>query len=154
DGATPGVFPAAADQVGSSGAASVDPAGPAPPPLISDEGIVAVAPPAAVSPVRPAAPSPDTTPEGYLRRAREEFDAGRIGSALSVLDHFREQYPGGSDEVWWLYGQLFEANGPNRDIRSALDYYRRLIREYPQSPRYAEARRRIAYLERYYFNIP
>jgi TolA-binding protein len=116
---------------------------------------VEVTPPAAVSPVRPAGtPFPDTTPEGYLRRAREEFDAGRIGSALSILDQFREGYPGGSDEAWWLYGQLFEANGSNRDIRSALDYYRRIIREYPQSPRYAEARRRIAYLERYYFNIP
>jgi outer membrane protein assembly factor BamD (BamD/ComL family) len=73
--------------------------------------------------------------------------------ALSILDQFRETYPAGSDEAWWLYGQLLEANGPQRDIRSALDYYRRLIREYPQSTRYDEARRRIAYLERYYFNI-
>jgi TolA-binding protein len=123
--------------------------------VINDDGIVAVAPPAAVSPALPAGnPSPDTTPDGYLRRARGEFDAGRIGSALSALDEFREGYPSGSDEAWWLYGQLFEASGPNRDIRSALDYYRRLTREYPQSPRYADARRRIAYLERYYFNIP
>jgi hypothetical protein len=59
----------------------------------------------------------------------------------------------GSDEAWWLYGQFLEAAGPSRDIRSALDYYRRLVREYPQSPRYNEARRRVAYLERYYFSI-
>jgi outer membrane protein assembly factor BamD (BamD/ComL family) len=76
-----------------------------------------------------------------------------IPQALSILDQYREIYPVGSDEAWWLYGQLLEANSPSRDVRSALDYYRRLVREYPQSPRFDEARRRIAYLERYYFNI-
>jgi hypothetical protein len=127
-----------------------EPAPSAPPrPGMSDDAVAAL-PPAPSS----GSLSQDTAPGEYLRRAREEFDAGRIGSALSVLDQFREAYPAGSDEAWWLYGQLFEANSPNRDIRSALDYYRRLTREYPQSPRYAEARRRIAYLERYYFNIP
>jgi outer membrane protein assembly factor BamD (BamD/ComL family) len=76
-----------------------------------------------------------------------------VASAIAILDQFRERYPSGSDEAWWLYGQFYEANSPSRDIRSALDYYRRLVREYPQSPRYNEARRRIAYLERYYINI-
>jgi outer membrane protein assembly factor BamD (BamD/ComL family) len=92
-------------------------------------------------------------PELYLDRARAEYNAGRIGSALGVLDQFRIAYPGGSDEAYWLYAQALEANGPNRDIRLALDYYRRLVGEYPQSDRYDAARRRIAYLERYYFNI-
>jgi tetratricopeptide (TPR) repeat protein len=92
-------------------------------------------------------------PGDYPGRAREEFEAGRVASAISILDQFRERYPSGSDEAWWLYGQFYEANSPSRDIRAALDYYRRLVREYPQSPRYNEARRRIAYLERYYINI-
>jgi outer membrane protein assembly factor BamD (BamD/ComL family) len=77
-----------------------------------------------------------------------------VAEALGLLDQFQEQYPPGSDEAWWLYGQFLEANSPSRDLRSALDYYHRLIREYPQSSRYNDARRRIAYLERYYFNIP
>ncbi|MDR2144323.1 MAG: hypothetical protein LBP29_08140 [Treponema sp.] len=72
---------------------------------------------------------------------------------METLDQFRAAYPGGSDEAYWLYGQALEASGPNRDIRLALDYYRRLTREYPQSSRYDAARRRIAYLERFYFNI-
>jgi len=62
-------------------------------------------------------------------------------------------YPGGSDEAYWLYGQFYEANSPNRNILLSLDYYRRLVSEYPQSSRVADARRRIAYLERYYINI-
>jgi outer membrane protein assembly factor BamD (BamD/ComL family) len=95
----------------------------------------------------------DQQPGDYLERARREFEAGRTAAAVSILDQFRERYPSGSDEAWWLYGQFYEANSPSRDIRSALDYYRRLLREYPQSPRCSEARRRISYLERYYINI-
>jgi hypothetical protein len=92
-------------------------------------------------------------PDAYLAKAKAEYDAGRIAGALETLDQFRAAYPGGSDEAYWLYGQALEASGPNRDIRLALDYYRRLTREYPQSSRYDAARRRIAYLERFYFNI-
>jgi hypothetical protein len=126
-------------------------------PPITDEGIVPVRPPMGVTlgggEASPARLLPDTAPDVYIRRAREEYDAGRVASALSVMDQFRERFPSGSDEGWWLYGQLLEANSPSRDIRTALDYYRRLVREYPQSPRYTDARRRIAYLERYFFNI-
>jgi hypothetical protein len=92
-------------------------------------------------------------PDAYLARAKEEYDAGRIAGALETLDRLWAAYPGGSDEAYWLYGQALEAAGPSRDIRLALDYYRRLTREYPQSSRYDAARRRIAYLERFYFNI-
>ncbi|MDR3335351.1 MAG: tetratricopeptide repeat protein [Treponema sp.] len=109
----------------------------------------------------PAAIPPETTPQplvntlllNYLQQAREAQEAGKIPEALSLLEQFREQYPLGSDEAWWLYGQVLEANSQVRDIRSSLDYYRRLIRDYPQSPRCTDAKRRIAYLERYYFNI-
>jgi hypothetical protein len=95
----------------------------------------------------------DAPPENYLQKAKEEFDSGKIASAIALLDQFREHYPSGSDEAYWLYGQFYEANSPDRDILTALDYYRRLVREYPQSGRCNDARRRIAYLERYYINI-
>jgi hypothetical protein len=63
----------------------------------------------------------DSSPGGYIHRARAEYDAGRIASALDILERFREQFPAGSDEAWWLYGQILEATSPARDIRSALD---------------------------------
>jgi outer membrane protein assembly factor BamD (BamD/ComL family) len=88
-----------------------------------------------------------------MKEAREEFNAGRIASAVTLLDQFRKSFPSGSDEVWWLYGQCYEANSPNRNVLAALDYYRRIVREYPQSSRLSDARRRISYLERYYINI-
>jgi TolA-binding protein len=158
--AAPAESPGGADSPAvSEGPGAADPPGPElRVPGITDEGIVSVVPPAAAGPPpveepRAGAEPPRQSPEEYLKKAREEFDAGRVASAISVLDQFREHFPSGSDEAWWLLGQFHEANSPSRDIRSALDYYRRLVREYPQSSRYNDARRRIAYLERFYINI-
>ncbi|OHE71008.1 MAG: hypothetical protein A2Z99_15935 [Treponema sp. GWB1_62_6] len=92
-------------------------------------------------------------PAAFLALARTESEAGRTANALLALDSFSQAFPSGSDEAWWLYGRLLEANGPNKDVKASLDYYRRLVAEYPQSSRYDEARKRIAYLERYYFEI-
>jgi outer membrane protein assembly factor BamD (BamD/ComL family) len=92
-------------------------------------------------------------PEEYLKKAQTTFGAGDIASTLSILDKFRSQYPLGNDEAWWLYAQAFEANSPDKDIRSAQNYYQRLVREYPLSSHYADAQSRIKYINKYYFNI-
>jgi TolA-binding protein len=97
--------------------------------------------------------SPASSRSDYLQQAREAYSAGQFSQAIASLDQFQEQYPAGTDEAWWLYAQSLEAPSPSRDIRSALAYYHRLIREYPQSLRGNDARRRIAYLERYYVTI-
>ncbi len=112
-----------------------------------------VVPAASNTPFDPAS-IPATAPiEEFLAAARKEADAGRAQTALAVLDRMRGFYPAGSDEAWWLYGKLLEANGASKDVKSSLSYYRRLVDEYPQSPRYDEARKRIAYLQRFYFEI-
>jgi len=116
-----------------------------------------------------ASPSPDVTipatstertrasesisPEEYVRQAKQEFDAGRVEQALAIIGQMRQRYPSGTDEAWWLLGQLYESNSTVRDIKQSLECYRTLINEYPQSNRVDDARRRIAYLERYYLNI-
>jgi hypothetical protein len=118
-------------------------------PRRTDDAVVPAAPPTAGG-----SPSPENVlPEEYVRQAKQEFDAGRVEQALSVLEQMKLRYPFGTDEAWWLLGQLYESNSPERDIRLSLEYYRRLVNEYPQSSRVDDARRRIAYLERYYFNI-
>jgi TolA-binding protein len=103
--------------------------------------------------VEPSLLPRDTAAEEYVRRAREEYQEERFSQSMAVLDQFLERFPRGSDEAYWLYAQICEKQGPSRDIRRALYYYRRLVAEYPQSSRYNDARRRIAYLERYYINI-
>ena len=92
-------------------------------------------------------------PEVILQRSRETFDGGNVAGAITLLNQFMDQYPGGSDEVYWLMGQFYEANSPSRNILLSLEYYRKLINEYPQSRRFNDAQRRIAYLERFYINI-
>ncbi|MCL2191448.1 MAG: hypothetical protein FWB79_05625 [Treponema sp.] len=119
-----------------------------------------VAPPAPV--IAPAAfaetivdPAPFVIgyPFELLQMAREEFDAGRVAEAIDLIDLFRELHPSGSDEAWWLLGQFFEADSPSRNILNAISYYRRLVSEFPQSSRLTDARRRIAFLERFFINI-
>jgi hypothetical protein len=122
---------------------------------------VATQPPAAAQPpatsqppvtTQPPAASERFPPDVLLQRARESFDAGNVAGAVSLLDQYALYYSE-TDELYWLYGQFYEANSPSRNILLSLDYYRRLVREYPQSTRYNDARSRIAYLERYYINI-
>jgi hypothetical protein len=110
-------------------------------------------PPAVSAKTSAAELSADAGPDEYVKQAKAEQDAGRTAQALSILDGMKAKFPALSDEALWLYGQLYEANSPNRDIRQALECYRKLIREYPQSGRVPDAQKRIAYLERYYFNI-
>jgi outer membrane protein assembly factor BamD (BamD/ComL family) len=93
------------------------------------------------------------SPNTLLQRAQETFNNGNVAAAITLVDQYMNHFPGGSDEAFWLYGQFYEANSPSRNILNALDYYRRLVNEYPQSTRLTETRRRIAYLERFFINI-
>jgi hypothetical protein len=135
------------------------PTAPVQPPTSPPAGPPATPPPSPTIPAQPAVtPPPVPTdpavdPESYLEKAKEEFGAGRVASAISILDQLHAYYPIESDEVLWLYGQFYEANSPSRNILTALEYYCRLMQEYPQSSRYDDARRRVAYLQRYYINI-
>jgi len=104
-------------------------------------------------PSQPGVIEAPLSPDIILQRAKDTFDSGNVSAAISLLDQYSEYYHSGTDELYWLYGQFYEANSPSRNILLSLDYYRRLVREYPQSGRYNSARSRIAYLERYYINI-
>jgi hypothetical protein len=145
-------------------APSVPPPPTTPPPVAPSPPTAApspptVAPSAPAAPVNPsslqppAVPPPDIDPESHLKKAREEFGAGHVASAISLLDQLRVYYPLETDEMLWLYGQFYEANSPSRNILTSLNYYNRLMQEYPQSSRYDDAHRRVAYLQRYYINI-
>ncbi|MCL1992141.1 MAG: hypothetical protein FWG66_04255, partial [Spirochaetes bacterium] len=123
---------------------------------------VEMLPPVPVVPPPAPAPAPgdmvfipmDSPPAFFLDRARELFGQGNVAGAISVLDQMQQAHPtANSDEVYWLYGQFFEANSPSRDILAALDNYRRLVQRHPLSSRIPDARRRIAFLERFFINI-
>ncbi|MDR1838833.1 MAG: hypothetical protein LBQ93_04505 [Treponema sp.] len=108
--------------------------------------------PSASTPPQPPVSQEIPPPGVLLQRAKETFDGGNVAAAIALLDQFSQNYLS-TDELYWLYGQFYEANSPSRNILLSLENYRRLVNEYPQSSRYNDARRRIAYLERYYINI-
>ena len=149
---TPEAPPSSGESVTAQGTTPAQETVPYQPPSVQP---AAASPPATTPPAAGTVPERQERPlpEDIIQRAKETFDAGNVAAAIALLDQFREYYPSGSDEAYWLYGQFYEANSPSRDILLSLDYYRRLVREYPQSSRISDARRRIAYLERFYINI-
>jgi hypothetical protein len=104
-----------------------------------------------------------TTPEAALIAARAELAAGRVPNALGALDRLLALAPGGlsvpgavaagMDEAFILYAQAFEKAGPQKDIKKAYAYYKKIRDEYPESAFWDEAAARAAYIERHYFEI-
>jgi len=120
------------------------------------------APPTMTSEQSPAAQSAESQPSAVreklpfdetIKKAKDTFEGGNTAAAIALLEQLMEDYPAGNDDIYWQLGQYYEANSPSRNILLSIDYYRRLVNEYPQSSRYNDARRRIAYLERFYINI-
>lgn len=95
----------------------------------------------------------NTSLDALLRQAREAYEKKQYAVALELLNQMNTLYPAGTDEALWLMGQIFETQGPHRDIKKAYDTYKRLLEEFPTSSRYDEAQRRMRYIERFYFNI-
>ncbi|MEJ5189378.1 MAG: tetratricopeptide repeat protein, partial [Breznakiellaceae bacterium] len=105
-----------------------------------------------VSPASSTLPE-NTSLEALLRQARDAYEKNQYAAALDLLNQMYDSYPAGTDEALWLMGQIFETQGPQRDIKKAYDAYKRLLEEFPTSSRYDEAQRRMRYIERFYFNI-
>jgi hypothetical protein len=91
--------------------------------------------------------------KNYLLQARADFEAKKFPEAIASLDLLKASQPPLDDEAWWLYGQSFEANSPARNIKAALDAYRHITSDFPQSARYDAALGRMAYLNKFYFDI-
>jgi outer membrane protein assembly factor BamD (BamD/ComL family) len=93
------------------------------------------------------------TPEAALIQARAELIAGRVPSALAALDRLIYLVPTGTDEAFMLYARALEKAGPQKDIKRAFAYYKKVRDEYPESAFWDEAAARAAYIERHYFDI-
>jgi hypothetical protein len=96
-----------------------------------------------------AAPSVDD----LLKQAASAIGAGKPADALALLDKAAALFPAGNGGLWYLYGQVYEADWPSRNIKQAIADYRRVVDDFPFSARVSEARQRLAYLLRYYVEI-
>jgi hypothetical protein len=53
----------------------------------------------------------------------------------------------------WNEAQEYEKAGVGQDIQKAMELYGELMRDWPESEYYQQARRRLAYLQRNYVDI-
>ena len=52
-----------------------------------------------------------------------------------------------------LYAKALELTGPQKDIKRAYAYYKKVRDEFPESAFWDEAAARAFYIERHYFDI-
>jgi hypothetical protein len=92
-------------------------------------------------------------PAEILKKAETALAAGDSQAALDLLDGFFAASVTSLDEGWFLRGRSYESNGPNRDVRKALEAYQTLVEAFPDSPRWKEADERIRYIRQFYQKI-
>ena len=91
--------------------------------------------------------------QDILRLAQEAYDEGRYADALSLLKRFFEVAVSGLDAGLYLQGLVLESKSEVRDIKSAIDSYDSVVKNFPQSKFWKRASERAIYLKRFYINI-
>ena len=88
-----------------------------------------------------------------LEKAKTTYENKDYENALSLVNQFLELSNFSVDEALFLKGQILEKPFANRNIREALNCYKKIISSYPQSEFWDKADERIKYIQRFYFNI-
>ena len=88
-----------------------------------------------------------------LEKAKLAYENKDYENALSLVNQFLELSNFSVDEALFLKGQILEKPFANRNIREALNCYKKIISSYPQSEFWDKADERIKYIQRFYFNI-
>ena len=97
--------------------------------------------------------SENMTPSSILEQAQKEFDSKNFEKAHLLVNEFFEKSDLDLDKALFLQGQILESNSSVRDIKSAIDAYDALIKNYRRSPLWKKASERSQYLKRFYINI-
>jgi tetratricopeptide (TPR) repeat protein len=79
----------------------------------------------------------------------------RGAMAMELLGEYARRYPfgAGMDEALYRMAQLYESESVLRDLAAARSTYRRVYREWPESPFSEPAYQRLQYLERHFFDV-
>ena len=90
-----------------------------------------------------------------VRLARLLDQSGDVVGAIEFYELSLAREPFGTDmaEILFALGSLYERESDRRSIRRSHGYYQRLVTEYPFSRLRDAARRRAAYLERYFLTV-
>ena len=88
-----------------------------------------------------------------LERARKAYEEKHYEDALDLVQQFFDAATEDFDAGLYLEGLILEAKSNVRNIKSAIDAYDTLIKNWPQSPYWRRANERSIYLKRFYIDI-
>lgn len=91
--------------------------------------------------------------ESLLEKAKKDFADKKFADALKEAQEYYNTASTRLDEALFLLGQISESNSQVRDIRFAVDSYDMLIKRYPASKYWKQAKNRSIYLKRFYIDI-
>jgi tol-pal system protein YbgF len=112
--------------------------------------VAQAAKPAPVVPAKTTLPG-DASPESAARQAAYQkgfnlLKDGKYSDAIKEFKSFLSAYPKGEysdNAVYWLA----EAHYVNRDLPAARDAFRKLVKEYPQATKIADAQLKLGYID-------
>ena len=88
-----------------------------------------------------------------LDMIRGYISEGNAANALNSAEDFFKNYSVNLDEALFLRGQAYELNGPNKNVKKALEAYQTLVKAYPESKFWDKADARIRYIKKFYIDI-
>jgi tetratricopeptide (TPR) repeat protein len=116
-----------------------------------------VASPAEVTPFPEVTPpagaaAPDITEAELLRLGNLLLDSDDPARAVGPLEAYMDA-GGTPDDPAELYYRLGRLHEDRRDARAAMEYYRRVVEDFPLSRHWQPAEERVQYLRRHFFDI-
>lgn len=91
--------------------------------------------------------------EDLFNQAKKFFDEKNYKEALSSAQKYLNYSTADTDEVLYLLGQIYESDSKFKNIKSSIDSYDKLVKDYPTSNLWNKAYQRLIYLKRFYIDI-
>ena len=91
--------------------------------------------------------------KSLLKEAEVLYNNKEYSSADKKIKLFLEYAVTDRDAGLFLQGQILEAKSEIQDIKSAIEAYKTLTKNYPASPYWEKASKQIIYLNRFYLEI-
>lgn len=91
--------------------------------------------------------------DDLLKQAQDAYTAKNYPQALALLQLFFNTAVSRIDEGLYLQGQVLEAKSSVQNVKSAIDSYDILVKNWPQSSLWDKAHDRSIYLKRFFINI-
>lgn len=93
------------------------------------------------------------TPNDLLSQANDTLTRGDVQKALDMLNYYVTAYSDGLDKVWYLLGQAYEKDSELKNIKKSRESYQKVVSAFPFSVWWQPSKNRIAYIDRFYFNV-